>query len=237
MFKFSFSFTNTIEETRDILIKPIVFFKNLSKTPEESLISLYLRFLVYMGFLYTVSVINMTLFTPSGPSLTFLLFEMPVGHLLASLIIFPILGFLYMFFSWICGGNTGWRQNFRASTAVFSVFWAILFLQNFGGLIHIYLGIWIGIASTVYVPFLFFLVLTSYLKAPVKRTAIVLSVFTIILLYLQYSKMDSYMKDHKDVENTDSQKSVAKEKEMQKDRETTEIIRKAMEKARAEEQR
>lgn len=45
------------------------------------------------------------------------------------------------------------------------------------------------------------------------------------------------MKDHKDVENTDSQKSVAKEKEMQKDRETTEIIRKAMEKARAEEQR
>ncbi|EMO56319.1 hypothetical protein LEP1GSC161_3960 [Leptospira santarosai str. CBC1416] len=71
MFKFSFSFTNTIEETRDILIKPIVFFKNLSKTPEESLISLYFRFLVYMGFLYTVSVINMTLLTPSGPSLTF----------------------------------------------------------------------------------------------------------------------------------------------------------------------
>ncbi|AXR62724.1 Yip1 family protein [Leptospira mayottensis] len=235
-----FSFMNAIEETGEVLIKPVSFFKDLSKAPEESLISLYLRCLVYMGFLYAAAVISMTLLIPNGfpsPSLAFLFFEMPTAYLFASLIIFPILGFLYMFFSWICGGNTGWKQNLRASTAVLSVSWAILFLQSFGGLIHIYLGMWIGIAFTIYVPFLFFLALTSYLKAPVKRTVIVLSLFTIVLLYLQYSRMDSYMKDYKIIENMNSQRSPTREKEIQVEREATEIIRQAMEKAKAEEQR
>ncbi|EMM71535.1 YIP1 family protein [Leptospira weilii] len=237
MRKFSFSFMNAVEEAGEVLIKPVSFFKDLSNAPEEPLLSLYLRCLVYMSFLYAVTVIGMTLLTPNGlpsPSLTFLFFEMPTAYLLASFIIFPILGFLYMFFSWICGGNTDWKQNFRASTAILSVFWAILFLQSFGGLIHIYLGMWIGIAFTAYVPFLFFLALTFYLKAPVKRTAIVLSLFTIVFLYLQYSKMDSYIKDYKIIENMNSQKSPIKEKEIQEEREATEIIRKAMEKARAE---
>ncbi|WP_078124170.1 Yip1 family protein [Leptospira alexanderi] len=240
MRKFSFSFMNAVEEAGEVLIKPVSFFKDLSKAPEESLISLYLRCLVYIGFLYAVTVISMTLLTPNelpNPPLTFLFFEMPMAYLLASFIIFPILGFLYMFFSWICGGNTAWKQNFRASTAILSVFWAILFLQSFGGLIHIYLGMWIGIAFTAYVPFLFFLALTSYLKAPVKRTAIVLSLFTIVFLYLQYSRMDSYIKDYKIIENMNSQKSLTREKEIQGEREAMEIIRKAMEKAEAEEQR
>ncbi|MBE8400245.1 Yip1 family protein [Leptospira borgpetersenii] len=240
MHKFSFSFMNVIEEAGEVLIKPVSFFKDLSKAPEESLISLYLRCLIYMSFLYAVAVISMTLLAPNGfpsPSLIFLFFEMPTAYLLASFLIFPILGFLYMFFSWICGGNTGWKKNFRAGTASLSVFWAILLLQSFGGLIHIYLGMWIGIAFTAYVPFLSFLALTSYLKAPVKRTAIVLSLFMIVLLYLQYSRMNSYMKDHKIIENVNSQKSTTIEKEKQEERETMEIIRKAMEKAKAEEQR
>lgn len=132
MSKFSFSFTNTIEEARDVLIKPTFYFKNLSKTPEESLISLYLRCLVYMGFLYIVAVLGMTLFTPKeflNPSLTLLFLEMPLAYLISSIIVFPILGFIYMFFSWICGGNTNWKKNFRASTAVFSTFWAALFFK------------------------------------------------------------------------------------------------------------
>lgn len=113
MSKFSFSFTNTIEEARDVLIKPTFYFKNLSKTPEESLTSLYLRCLVYMGFLYIVAVLGMTLFTPKeflNPSLTLLFLEMPLAYLISSIIVFPILGFIYMFFSWICGGNTNWKK-------------------------------------------------------------------------------------------------------------------------------
>ncbi|WP_061249584.1 Yip1 family protein [Leptospira alstonii] len=237
MFKFSFSFTNAIEEAREVLIKPVSFFKNLSKAPEEPLISLYLRCLVYMSFLYAVAVIGMTLFASSGtssPPLTLLFFEMPVAYFLSSFIVFPTLGFLYMFFSWIAGGNTDWRKNFRASTAVLSVFWAALLLQSFGGLIHIYLGIGIGVAFTAYIPFLFYLVLTSYLQAPAKRTAIILFGFASVLLYLQYSKMDSYRKDYKIIENVDSHKPLTKEEETQGKRETAEIIRKAMEKAEAE---
>ncbi|EMM94086.1 hypothetical protein LEP1GSC158_0033 [Leptospira interrogans serovar Zanoni str. LT2156] len=113
MSKFSFSFTNTIEEARDVLIKPTFYFKNLSKTPEESLISLYLRCLVYMGFLYIVAALGMTLFTPKeflNPPLTLLFLEMPLAYLISSIIVFPILGFIYMFFSWICGGNTNWKK-------------------------------------------------------------------------------------------------------------------------------
>lgn len=69
-----FSFMNAIEETGEVLIKPVSFFKDLSKAPEESLISLYLRCLVYMGFLYAAAVISMTLLIPNGfpsPSLAF----------------------------------------------------------------------------------------------------------------------------------------------------------------------
>lgn len=101
MSKFSFSFTNTIEEARDVLIKPASYFKNLSKTSEESLISLYLRCLVYMGFLYVVAVIGMTLFAPKeflNPPSTLLFLEMPAAYLISSIIVFPILGFIYMFF-------------------------------------------------------------------------------------------------------------------------------------------
>lgn len=103
MSKFSFSFTNTIEETIDVLIKPAFYFKNLSKTPEESLISLYLRCLVHMGLLYIVAVlVGMTLFAPKeflNPSLTLLFLEMPAAYLISSIIVFLTLGFIYMFFS------------------------------------------------------------------------------------------------------------------------------------------
>lgn len=116
MSKFSFSFTNTIEEAIDVLIKPAFYFKNLSKTPEESLISLYLRCLVYMGFLYIVAVLGMTLFAPKeflNPPLTLLFLEMPAAYLISSIIVFPTLGFIYMFFSWVCGGNTDWKKTLR----------------------------------------------------------------------------------------------------------------------------
>ncbi|EMO88880.1 Yip1 family protein [Leptospira noguchii] len=234
--KFSFSFTNTIEEARDVLIKPASYFKNLSKTPEESLISLYLRCLVYMGFLYVVAVIGMTLFAPKGflnPPLTLLFLEMPTAYLISSIIVFPILGFIYMFFSWICGGNTDWKKNFRASTAIFSTFWAALFFQSFGGYVHFYLGLGIGIVFTAYIPFLFYLALTSYLQAPIKRTVVVLSGFALVLLYLQYSKMDSYIKDHKIREDINFHKPLTKEEKPQIKPEAVEkIIREAMEKAK-----
>ncbi|AAS72247.1 Yip1 family protein [Leptospira interrogans] len=238
MSKFSFSFTNTIEEARDVLIKPTFYFKNLSKTPEESLISLYLRCLVYMGFLYIVAVLGMTLFTPKeflNPPLTLLFLEMPLAYLISSIIVFPILGFIYMFFSWICGGNTNWKKNFRASTAIFSTFWAALFFQSFGGYVHLYLGLGIGIVFTAYIPFLFYLALTCYLQAPIKRTAAILSGFVLILLYLQYSKMDLYVKNHKVIEGINSYKPIIKEEQSQIEPETEAvegIIQKAMEKAK-----
>lgn len=237
MFQFSFSFMNAIEEARDVLIKPVSFFKKLSEAPEESLIPLYLRSLIYLGFLYVIAVISMTVLTPNGysnPPLSFLLLEMPLAYFLASFIVFPTLGFLYMFFSWICGGNTSWKKNFRASTAILGMFWSALLLQSFGGLIHIFVGIGIGVAFTAYIPFLFYIALTSYLHSPVKRTAIILGVFASILLYLQYSKMDSYIKDYKIIEGMNSQKPLSREEEEQGEQEAAEIIRRAMEKAKAE---
>lgn len=45
------------------------------------------------------------------------------------------------------------------------------------------------------------------------------------------------MKDYKIIENMNSQRSPTREKEIQVEREATEIIRQAMEKAKAEEQR
>ncbi|EMK17753.1 Yip1 family protein [Leptospira kirschneri] len=235
MSKFSFSFTNTIEEAIDVLIKPAFYFKNLSKTPEESLISLYLRCLVYMGFLYIVAVLGMTLFAPKeflNPPLTLLFLEMPAAYLISSIIVFPTLGFIYMFFSWVCGGNTNWKKNFKASTAIFSTFWAALFFQSFGGYVHFYLGLGIGIVFTAYIPFLFYLALTCYLQAPVKRTAAILSGFVLVLLYLQYSKMDLYIKDHKVRESINLHKPIIKEEEFQIEPAVEEIIRKATEKAK-----
>ncbi|TGK27719.1 YIP1 family protein [Leptospira yasudae] len=237
MFQFSFSFLTVLEEARDVLIRPVSFFKELSKAPEESLIPLYLRSLIFMGFLYGIAVLSMTVLTPDGfsnPPLSFLFLEMPLAYFLASFIIFPTLGFLYMFFSWICGGDKNWKSNFRASTAVLGIFWVALLLQSFGGLIHPYLGIGLGIAFTAYVPILFYLALTSYLKAPVQRTAIVLTIFAAILLYLQYSKVSSYINDYKMIENMNSHKPLTREEEEHGEQEAAEIIRKAMEKAKAE---
>ncbi|PJZ55405.1 Yip1 family protein [Leptospira barantonii] len=237
MFQFSFSFANVLEEARGVLLQPVSFFKKLSDAPEESLIPMYLRCLIYMGFLYVIAVLSMTVLTPSGfsnPPWSFLFLEMPIAYFLASFIVFPTLGLLYMFFSWACGGNTNWKKNFRASTAVLGMFWSALLLQSFGGLIHIFVGIGIGVAFTAYIPFLFYIALTSYLQAPVKRTAIVLGVFASILLYLQYSKMDSYIRDYKIIESMNSQKPLSREEEVQGEQDAAEIIRKAMEKAKAE---
>lgn len=236
MFQFSYSFQNILTEARDILIRPISFFRNLPKT-KESVLTLYFRFLTFLGFLYIGAVLSMTLFTPldmPNPPVSFLLLEMPLAYFLASLIVFPILGFLYMLISWICGGVTNWSRNFRASTAVFSTFWVAIILQSFGGLIHVYVGIGIGVAFTAYIPFLFYLALTSYLEAPIKRTAITLGVFTSILFYVQYSRMASYIDDYRMIENMNSHKPLSREEEEKGEQEAAEIIRKAMEKARSE---
>ncbi|EMO27923.1 hypothetical protein LEP1GSC170_1358 [Leptospira interrogans serovar Bataviae str. HAI135] len=233
--KFSFSFTNTIEEARDVLIKPASYFKNLSKTPEESLISLYLRCLVYMGFLYVVAVIGMTLFAPKGflnPPLTLLFLEMPTAYLISSIIVFPILGFIYMFFSWICGGNTDWKKTLglvpqslvHSGLHYFSKFWRIRSLLSWA---------WNWNYFYCIHSFLFYLALTSYLQAPIKRTVVVLLGFVLVLLYLQYSKMDSYIKDHKIREGTNFHKPITKEEKPQiKPEAVEESIRKAMEKAK-----
>ncbi|AYV57921.1 Yip1 family protein [Leptospira kmetyi] len=234
---FQFSFIQVLEEVRDVLIRPVSFFKKLSDAPEESLISLYLRCLIYMGFLYVIAVLSMTVLTPSGysnPPWSFLFLEMPLAYILASLIVFPTLGLLYMFFSWVCGGDTNWKKNFRASTAVLGMFWSALLLQSFGGLIHLFVGIGIGVAFTAYIPFLFYIALTSYLQAPAKRTAILLGAFASILLYLQYSKMDSYIRDYQMIESMNSQKPLSREEEEQGEKDAAEIIRRAMEKAKAE---
>ncbi|RHX83994.1 Yip1 family protein [Leptospira stimsonii] len=236
MFQFSYSFQNILTEARDILIRPISFFRNLPKT-KESVLTLYFRFLTFLGFLYIGAVLSMTLFTPldmPNPPVSFLLLEMPLAYFLASLIVFPILGFLYMLISWICGGVTNWSRNFRASTAVFSTFWVAIILQSFGGLIHVYVGIGIGVAFTAYIPFLFYLALTSYLEAPIKRTVITLGVFTSILFYVQYSRMASYIVDYRMIENMNSHKPLSREEEEKGEQEAAEIIRKAMEKARSE---
>ncbi|TGK20535.1 Yip1 family protein [Leptospira stimsonii] len=236
MFQFSYSFQNILTEARDLLIRPISFFRNLPKT-KESALTLYFRFLTFLGFLYIGAVLSMTLFTPldmPNPPVSFLLLEMPLAYFLASLIVFPILGFLYMLISWICGGVTNWSRNFRASTAVFSTFWVAIILQSFGGLIHVYVGIGIGVAFTAYIPFLFYLALTSYLEAPIKRTAITLGVFTSILFYVQYSRMASYIDDYRMIENMNSHKPLSREEEEKGEQEAAEIIRKAMEKARSE---
>ncbi|RHX89199.1 Yip1 family protein [Leptospira stimsonii] len=236
MFQFSYSFQNILTEARDILIRPISFFRNLPKT-KESVLTIYFRFLTFLGFLYIGAVLSMTLFTPldmPNPPVSFLLLEMPLAYFLASLIVFPILGFLYMLISWICGGVTNWSRNFRASTAVFSTFWVAIILQSFGGLIHVYVGIGIGVAFTAYIPFLFYLALTSYLEAPIKRTAITLGVFTSILFYVQYSRMASYIDDYRMIENMNSHKPLSREEEEKGEQEAAEIIRKAMEKARSE---
>ncbi len=236
MFQFSYSFQNILTEARDILIRPISFFRNLPKT-KEPVLTIYFRFLTLLGFLYIGAVLSMTLFTPldmPNPPVSFLLLEMPLAYFLASLIVFPILGFLYMLISWICGGVTNWSRNFRASTAVFSTFWVAIILQSFGGLIHVYVGIGIGVAFTAYIPFLFYLALTSYLEAPIKRTAITLGVFTSILFYVQYSRMASYIDDYRMIENMNSHKPLSREEEEKGEQEAAEIIRKAMEKARSE---
>ncbi|MBM9501080.1 YIP1 family protein [Leptospira sp. 201903071] len=237
MFQFSYSFQSILTETRDILIRPISFFKNLPKT-QDSILTIYFRFLTFLGFLYIGAVLSMTLFTPldmPNPPVSFLFLEMPFAYFLASFIAFPILGFLYMFVSWICGGITNWSRNFRASTAVFGTFWLAIILQSFGGLIHVYIGIGIGVAFTAYIPFLFYVALTSYLEAPIQRTAIVLAVFTSILFYIQYSRMVSYIGDYQLIENRNSHKPLSREEEEQGEQEAAEIIRKAMEKARSEE--
>lgn len=236
MFQFSYSFQTILTEARDILIKPISFFRNLPKT-RDSALTLYFRFLTFLGFLYIGAVLSMTLFTPldmPNPPVSFLFLEMPLAYFLASLIAFPILGFLYILISWICGGVTDWSRNFRASAAVFSTFWLAVILQSFGGLIHVYVGIGIGVAFTAYVPFLFYLALTSYLEAPIKRTAITLGIFTSILFYVQYSRMASYIDDYRMIENMNSHKPLSREEEEQGEQEAAEIIRKAMEKARSE---
>ncbi|PJZ52959.1 Yip1 family protein [Leptospira adleri] len=236
MFQFSYSFQNVLTEARDILIKPISFFRDLPKT-KEPILTLYFRFLTFLGFLYLGAILSMTLFTPLDipiPPVSFLLLEMPLAYFLASLIAFPILGFLYILISWICGGVTEWSRNFRASSAVFSTFWLAVVLQSFGGLIHVYVGIGIGVAFTAYVPFLFYTALTSYLEAPAKRAAVTLGIFTSILFYVQYSRMTSYIEDYRMIENMNSHKPLTREEEEQGEQEAAEIIRKAMEKARSE---
>ncbi|XDD52341.1 Yip1 family protein [Leptospira sp. WS92.C1] len=237
MFNFSYSFQTIVAEARDILIKPVSFWQNLPKTP-ETILSLYFRFLTFLGFFYISAVLGMTLFTPTGvsaPPISFLFFEIPIVYFLASLIAFPVLGFCYMFISWACGGVTNWERSFRASTAIFSTFWIGAILQSFGGLIHLYAGIGIGTAFIFYIPFLFFLALTLYLEAPVKRTAIILCVFFAFLFYIQYSRMSSYIKDYKLMESMNSKKTeTSREEEQKGENEAAEIIRKAMEKAQSE---
>jgi hypothetical protein len=117
---------------------------------------------------------------------------------------------------------------------VFSTFWLAIILQSFGGLIHVYVGIGIGVAFTAYIPFLFFVALTSYLEAPIKRTAVILAVFTSILFYIQYSRMASYIGDYQLIESMNSHKPLSREEEEQGEQEAAEIIRKAMEKAESE---
>ncbi|AOP36557.1 hypothetical protein A0128_21370 [Leptospira tipperaryensis] len=236
MFQFSYSFQTIVAEVRDILFKPISFFKKLPKT-QESILTIYFRFLTFLGFLYLGAILSMTLFTPLDtptPPVSFLFLEMPLAYFLASFIAFPILGLLYMFVSWICGGVTNWSRNFRASTAVFSTFWLAIILQSFAGLIHVYAGIGIGVAFTAYIPFLFYIALTSYLEAPIKRTAILLALFTSILFYIQYSRMASYISDYRMIENMNSHKPLSREEEEEGEQEAAEIIRKAMEKAKSE---
>ncbi|EMO75039.1 hypothetical protein LEP1GSC127_0437 [Leptospira kirschneri str. 200801925] len=54
----------------------------------------------------------------------------------------------------------------------------------------------------------------------------------LVLLYLQYSKMDLYIKDHKVRESINLHKPIIKEEEFQIEPAVEEIIRKATEKAK-----
>ncbi|TGK32577.1 YIP1 family protein [Leptospira gomenensis] len=237
MSDFSYSFPNVMNEAKDVLLKPRTFFHSLSKT-KLPLIQLYYRAVTYLALLYLSAVAGMTLFSPrsdfSAPPASFLFFEMPVAYFLSSFIVFPAIGFVYMFFSWVCGGILNWNRNFRAATATMGILWMVVILQSFGGLIHFYIGLALAVLFTAYFPYLFFLALTSYLEAPLKRTAILLSLFTLLLLYAQYSRLSAFLEDYKLMETMDSQKPLSREEEEQGEKAAEEIIRRAMEKAKSE---
>lgn len=237
MSDFSYSFPVVMNEAKDVLLKPKTFFSSLSKT-KLPLIQLYYRAVTYLALLYLSAVAGMTIFSPrsdfSAPPASFLFFEMPVAYFLSSFIVFPAIGIVYMLFSWVCGGNTNWNRNFRVATATMGILWIVVILQSFGGLIHFYIGLGLAVLFTAYFPYVFFLALTSYLEAPFKRTAILLSIFTLFLLYAQYARLSTFLNDYKLMETTDSHIPLSREEEEKGEKDAAEIIRKAMEKAKSE---